>query len=42
MGLSHVRIDTGDDSLDDEFRTRKFVKMLQGYRTTRVIRVSEI
>ena len=42
MGLSHVRIDTGDESLDDEFRTRKFVKMLQGYRTTRVIRVSEI
>ena len=42
MGLSHVRIDTGDESLDDEFRARKFVKMLQGYRTTRVIRVSEI
>ena len=42
MGLSHVRIDTGDESLDEEFRTRKFVKMLQGYRTTRVIRVSEI
>ena len=42
MGLSHVRIDTGDESLDDEFRSRKFVKMLQGYRTTRVIRVSEI
>ena len=41
MGLSHVRIDTGDDSLDDEFRTRKFVKMLQGYRTTRVIRVQD-
>lgn len=42
MGLSYVRIDTGDESLDDEFRARKFVKMLQGYRTTRVIRVSEI
>ena len=42
LGLSHVRIDTGDESLDEEFRTRKFVKMLQGYRTTRVIRVSEI
>jgi len=42
MGLSHIRIDTGDESLDDEFRARKFVKMLQGYRTTRVIRVSEI
>ena len=42
LGLSHVRIDTGDESLDDEFRARKFVKMLQGYRTTRVIRVSEV
>ena len=42
MGLSHVRIDTGDVDLDEEFRVRKFVKMLQGYRTTRVIRVSEV
>ena len=42
IGLSHVRIDTGDESLDGEFRARKFVKMLQGYRTTRVIRVAEI
>lgn len=42
MGLSHVRIDTGDESLDEEFRSRKFVKMLQGYRTTRVIRVSDM
>ena len=41
LGLSQVRIDTGDESLDDEFRARKFVKMLQGYRTTRVIRVSD-
>ena len=40
-GLSNVRIDTGDSDLDQEFRERKFVKMLQGYRTTRVIRVSE-
>ena len=42
MGLSHVRIDTGDVNLDEEFRVRKFVKMLQGYRTTRVIRVSDV
>ena len=41
LGLSQVRIDTGDESLDNEFRARKFVKMLQGYRTTRVIRVSD-
>jgi len=41
-GLSNVRIDTGDSDLDQEFRERKFVKILQGYRTTRVIRVSDV
>lgn len=41
-GLSNVRIDTGDSELDLEFRERKFVKMLQGYRTTRVIRVADV
>ena len=40
LGLSEVRIDTGDEALDDEIRERKYLKMLQGYRTTRVIRVS--
>ena len=39
LGLSSVRIDTGDVSLDEEFQQRRFVKLLQGYRTTRVIRV---
>ena len=42
IGLSTLRIDTGEDTLDEEFRARKFDKMLQGYRTTRVIRVSDI
>ena len=42
IGLSSVRIDTGDVNLDEEFKLRKFVKMLQGYRTTRVIRVADI
>ena len=40
LGLSEVRIDTGDESLDEEIRARKYLKMLQGYRTTRVIRVA--
>jgi predicted polyphosphate/ATP-dependent NAD kinase len=40
LGLNEVRIDTGDESLDEEIRERKYLKMLQGYRTTRVIRVS--
>ena len=39
LGLSNVRIDTGDVALDEEFQRRRFVKLLQGYRTTRVIRV---
>lgn len=39
LGLSSVRIDTGDTKLDSEFQTRKFIKLLQGYRVTRVIRV---
>jgi predicted polyphosphate/ATP-dependent NAD kinase len=41
LGLSSVRIDTGDPLLDEEFQQRRFVKLLQGYRTTRVIRILE-
>ena len=41
LALSNERIDTGDVSLDEEFQQRRFVKLLQGYRTTRVIRVLE-
>jgi len=40
LGLSEVRIDTGDESLDEEIRAKRFLKLLQGYRTTRVIRVA--
>lgn len=39
LGLESLRIDTGEAALDDEFRARRFVKVLQGFRTTRVIRV---
>ncbi len=42
IGLSHVRIDTGDSKLDTEFQEKKFIKLLQGYRTTRVIRVLDV
>ena len=41
LGLSSVRIDTGDHLLDEEYQQRRFVKLLQGYRTTRVIRILE-
>ena len=40
LGLSELRIDTGDEELDAEIRSRKYLKVLQGYRTTRVIRVA--
>ena len=38
--LNSLRIDTGDAELDAEFRERKYLKALQGYRTTRLIRIS--
>jgi predicted polyphosphate/ATP-dependent NAD kinase len=39
--LDRVRIDCGDDDLDAEFRSRRYQKMLQGFRTTRLMRISE-
>ena len=38
--LNTLRIDTGDISLDLEFQEKKYMKALQGYRTTRLIRIS--
>ena len=40
LGLNELRIDTGDEGLDAEIRAKKYLKVLQGYRTTRVIRVA--
>ncbi len=42
IGLEAVRIDTGDDDLDAEFQRKRFIKILQGFRTTRLIRVAEL
>ena len=42
IGLETVRIDTGDDDLDAEFQAKRFIKILQGFRTTRLIRVAEL
>lgn len=42
IGLDAVRIDTGDSSLDDAFQDKRFIKILQGFRTTRLIRVAEM
>lgn len=42
IGLDAVRIDTGDSTLDDAFQNKRFIKILQGFRTTRLIRVAEM
>ena len=42
IGLQAVRIDTGDPELDSEFQAKRFVKILQGFRTTRLIRIEEV
>ena len=41
LGLNELRIDTGDEKLDSEIRAKKYLKVLQGYRTTRIIRVAD-
>jgi predicted polyphosphate/ATP-dependent NAD kinase len=41
MTLTSLRIDTGDEELDEEFKDKKYLKVLQGYRTTRLIKVSQ-
>ena len=38
--LNTLRIDTGDLNLDLKFQEKKYMKALQGYRTTRLIRIS--
>ncbi|MDP6742596.1 MAG: ATP-NAD kinase family protein [Candidatus Thalassarchaeaceae archaeon] len=41
LTLTTLRIDSGERTLDDEFRAKKYLKVLQGYRTTRLIKVSQ-
>ena len=41
IGLQSIRIDTGEPELDSEFQAKRFVKILQGFRTTRLIRIEE-
>lgn len=41
LTIDSLRIDTGDENLDAEFLQRKYLKMLQGYRTTRIMRIAE-
>ena len=41
IGLNAVRIDTGDVELDNIFQAKRFIKIVQGFRTTRLIRIEE-
>ncbi len=40
MTVRKLRIETGDEDLDSDFASKKYMKVLQGYRTTRVLPVS--
>ncbi|MEE2759710.1 MAG: ATP-NAD kinase family protein [Candidatus Thermoplasmatota archaeon] len=40
LTVSQLRIDTGDVELDAEFQNKKYLKVLQGYRTTRLLRIA--
>lgn len=42
LGLDAVRIDTGEEALDAEFQAKRFIKILQGFRTTRLLRVADV
>lgn len=39
LTVRRLRIETGDTTLDAEFAEKKYLKVLQGYRTTRVLPV---
>ena len=39
--LNELRIDSGDADLDDDIRGRRYLRVLQGYRTTRLIKVAD-
>ena len=40
LSVRALRIETGDVSLDQEFASKRYMKVLQGYRTTRILPVS--
>jgi predicted polyphosphate/ATP-dependent NAD kinase len=39
--LSELRIDSGDPDLDADIRERRYLRVLQGFRTTRLIKVAD-
>ena len=40
LSVRALRIETGDAGLDSEFSSKRYLKVLQGYRTTRILPVS--
>jgi predicted polyphosphate/ATP-dependent NAD kinase len=40
LTVRKLRIETGDESLDSDFSSKKYMKVLQGYRTTRILPIS--
>jgi predicted polyphosphate/ATP-dependent NAD kinase len=36
-----LRIDTGDDALDHEFRSREYVTVVTGYKTMKLWKIAE-
>ena len=40
LTVRRLRIETGDENLDSEFSSKKYMKVLQGYRTTRILPIS--
>ncbi len=39
LSISRIRIDTSDISLDKEIREKKYIKMIQGYRTIKIVKI---
>ena len=39
LSISRIRIDTGDTSLDKEIRGKKYIKIIQGYRTIKIVKI---
>ncbi|MAK40285.1 MAG: ATP-NAD kinase, partial [Euryarchaeota archaeon] len=37
LSVRKLRIDTGDDDLDNQFSELKYMKVIQGFRTTRIL-----
>ena len=40
LSVRALRIETGDSELDSDFSSKRYMKVLQGYRTTRILPVS--